>query len=631
MAMRRLTKLIAATVACLPVLGLLETNIVASAASPLVGYTTTSGTLTATGLGPSNNATCSVVYDIYVPVDASASHQVPLVLSTNGFGGSKADQASVSQLFASHDYEAISYSGLGFGGSTCSIELDSPEWDGRVASQFIDLFAARPEALTDGAGPVVGTWGGSYGGGFQFALAAVDPRVHAMIPIITWNDLSYSLGPNNDAVSRIYSSSPPGVPKFEWTNLFFGLGAAQVALHPTTSGQPPTGCPGFDMFACTANAETTAAGYPPADVVAFLRHASAQYELFQNLATHVPPTMLIQGQNDTLFNFNDAVANYNGLKARGADVKLVFEAGGHSGADAPGEVNDSDPSKGYLDQLFLNWYDHYLKQLPVATGPGLEYFQDWVTYDHTGSAQPAYGSSPTYPVPDQQVLYLSGGGVNTGGDLVSTAAQIAAGSQVFVNPPNGTPASYSETSAVGQVQAPSDPAGEFASFTTPPLSQDTVVVGIPEATFHVSAPTASSVDPATELVLFGKLYDVDAAGAITLVHGIVSPLRVADTSTPVHINLPGQVHRYAAGHRIRLVLASTDQAYIGSKVADTITITADPASPSVLTLPVQPVGSVIVPESPLAVGLPMFGGLILVLLLVLHRRRASAFHGGDPS
>lgn len=629
--MRRLATVAVAAAWVVPMVASTHGPIVASAA-PTVAYSTPCGTagctLTATGFPPiapsTAPTTCSIVYDIYVPADASAAHKVPLILTTNGFGGSRADQATVAALFASHDYEVISYSGLGFGGSTCSIELDSPEWDGRAASQFIDFFAARPEALTDAAGAVVGTWGGSYGGGFQFAAASVDPRVHAMIPSITWNDLSYSLAPNNDAASRIYSSSPPGVPKFEWTDLFFGLGAAQVALHPTTSGQPPTGCPGFDAFACQANAETHATGYPPADVVAFLRHASAQYELFQNLSTHVPPTMLIQGENDTLFNFNDAVANYNGLKARGADVKLVFKAGGHSGADAPGEVNDSDPTKGYHDQLFLNWYDHYLKGLPVDTGPGLEYFQDWVTYDHSGSAQPAYGSSPAYPVPDQQVLYLSGGGVNTGGDLFGTTAQIVAGSQVFVNPPNGTPASYSETSAVGQVQAPSDPTGEFASFTTPPLAQDTNVVGIPEATFHVSATTASSVDPLTELVLYGKLYDVDATGAITLVHGLVSPIRVADTTKPVHINLPGQVHKYAAGHRIRLVLASTDQAYVNSKAADTITITADPASPSILTLPVVPSASLIVPESPLTAGLPLVGGLILVLALLLRRRRAVA-------
>ena len=47
------------------------------------------------------------------------------------------------------------------------------------------------------ADPRVGTIGGSYGGGFQFAVAGIDARVDALVPMITWNDLSYSLGPNN--------------------------------------------------------------------------------------------------------------------------------------------------------------------------------------------------------------------------------------------------------------------------------------------------------------------------------------------------------------------------------------------------------------------------------------------------
>jgi len=115
------------------------------------------------------------------------------------------------------------------------------------------------------------------------------------------------------------------------------------------------------------------------------------------------------------------------------------------------------------------------------------------------------------------------------------------------------------------------------------------VVGIPQLTVQVSAPATSSADPSTELVLFGKIYDVDPSGSVTLVHGIVSPLRVADASKPVHVNLPGQVHRYAAGHRIELVLASTDQAYAGSRVPGPITVAVDPANPSALSLPLAPV------------------------------------------
>jgi predicted acyl esterase len=577
---------------------------------------------TATGLGP-NGQSCDIVYDLYVPDDASADHPVPAILTTNGFGGSKDDQASVADLFAKHDYEVLSYSGLGFGGSGCNIELDSPEWDGKAASELVTLLAARPEVAKDAPGdPVIGTWGGSYGGGFQFALAAVDPRIDAMIPQITWNDLSYSLGPNNGPDSLSGGATPPGAMKYEWTELFTGLGIAQPAENPGTSGNPPTGCPGYDRQICQAQAESTALGYAPPDVVALLQHASAEYELFKNADAHVPPMMLMQGQNDTLFNINEAVANYEAAKRRGAPVKLVLKEAGHSGGAAAGEVDDSDPAKGYLDQLYLNWYDHYLKHEPVDTGPEVEWFRDWATYDTHGSAQPAYASAPQWPVGPAQQLFLSGGSNGNGGDLVGDAGKVATGSQTVLNPPGGETGSYSETSAVGPVTGPTDVPGTFASWTTAPLTTDTDVVGIPKVTVSISAPQASNLDPTTEVVLYAKLYDVAPDGTKTMVHGLVAPSRIADLSKPVTLSLPGEVHRYGAGHQIELVLSTTDSAYIGSRVPGPITISTDKTNPSVLSLPLAPAGPTpVLPEAPYTAATVVVGALAVGVVAVVRRRR----------
>ena len=188
-------------------------RVVPASAATAPPYTVTAGDLQAGGLGPNHDQTCDVAYDLYVPTSATPTSTVPAILTTNGFGGSKADQASVADLFARNGYEVLSYSGLGFGGSGCSIELDSPEWDGMAAKDLVDFLGKRPEVTTKGPdNPVVGTWGGSYGGGFQFALAAVDPRVDAMIPQITWNDLSYSLAPNNGEANRLYPVSDPPAP-----------------------------------------------------------------------------------------------------------------------------------------------------------------------------------------------------------------------------------------------------------------------------------------------------------------------------------------------------------------------------------------------------------------------------------
>src|SRR5260370_41946296 len=70
-------------------------------------------------VGPGGAEHCDIVGDMYAPSDASRTHRVPAILTTNGFGGSKDDQAGLARYFASQDYVVLSYSGLGFGGSGC--------------------------------------------------------------------------------------------------------------------------------------------------------------------------------------------------------------------------------------------------------------------------------------------------------------------------------------------------------------------------------------------------------------------------------------------------------------------------------------------------------------------------------
>src|SRR4051812_47949612 len=81
--------------------------------------------------------TCDIVGDLYTPTSASSTNRVPAILTTNGFGGSKDDQAGIGRYFASNGYAVLSYSGLGFGGSACKITLDDPDTDGAAASQLI--------------------------------------------------------------------------------------------------------------------------------------------------------------------------------------------------------------------------------------------------------------------------------------------------------------------------------------------------------------------------------------------------------------------------------------------------------------------------------------------------------------
>src|SRR5207245_2032903 len=121
------------------------------------------------------------------------------------------------------------------------------------------------------------------------------------------------------------------------------------------------------------------------------------------------PTLLVQGQADTLFNLREAAATYRALAAGGTPVRMIWQSWGHShGTPAPGEL-DLSPSgldETYLGQRFLAWFDHSLKNQPVDTGPAFAYFRNWVPY--TGNAAAAYASADRYPVGTAQPLYLSG-------------------------------------------------------------------------------------------------------------------------------------------------------------------------------------------------------------------------------
>src|SRR3954452_3158127 len=158
-------------------------------------------------VGPANDTHCTITADLYKPAGASKSHPVPAILATNGFGGSKSDFDELGPAYARRGYAFLAYSGLGFGNSGCKITLDDPDWDGKAGRQLVSFLGGTKAASDgtkidfikkDGPGdPRVGMIGGSYGGQIQFAIAGIDRRLDAIVPQITWNDLSYSLGPNN--------------------------------------------------------------------------------------------------------------------------------------------------------------------------------------------------------------------------------------------------------------------------------------------------------------------------------------------------------------------------------------------------------------------------------------------------
>ena len=558
-------------------------------------------------VGPQRDQACTVDADIYKPDGVNRDNAAPAILTTNGFGGSKDDsnESAIGRGFVKEGYVVLAYSGLGFGNSGCKIHLDDPDWDGAAGKQMVDVLAGT-HAFTDSTtgrtgriryvatnaprDPRVGMIGGSYGGQIQFAVAMQDKRVDALVPIITWNDLSYSLAPNNTDFARGVTYRTPGVAKREWIDLFFSVGITDGIQNFSYDPTRDVGCPNFDDRACPAAAQLNTLGYPDDATLALARHASVASYLSKITA----PTLLSQGQKDTLFNLQEAVATYRGLRRQGTPVRMVWQSWGHSGSTpAPGELEFGAKSlrDSYLGRRFLDWMDHYVRgDRSAPVGPRFAYFRDWVRYDtspaRAGTAvAKAYVERATFSEKPTATLYL------TGSDgLTPDSGAVVAGSASYANA-GPAPTSYSETSALegGQVnQDPSDGPGTFAAFTSAPLARPAVVVGSPRLTLHLDAPVAAggqSTGPAGKLVLFAKVYDVAPDGTKTLQHRLISPVRVADVTKPVHVELPAVVQRFATGHRIQLVVAASDAAYAGNAVPQPVTITTAPGSPSRLDLP----------------------------------------------
>jgi ABC-2 type transport system ATP-binding protein len=114
------------------------------------------------------------------------------------------------------------------------------------------------------------------------------------------------------------------------------------------------------------------------------------------------------------------------------------------------------------------------------------------------------------------------------------------------------------------------------------------VVGSPRLRLQVSAPTAPAAQaagPAGDLVLFVRMQDVAPDGSASDIHALTAPVRVPDVTRPFTVTLPAFVHRFAAGHRLRLVVAGGSVNYRGGLTATPVTI-ATGSSGQVLTLPV---------------------------------------------
>ncbi|GAA2225565.1 CocE/NonD family hydrolase [Kitasatospora cystarginea] len=519
----------------------------------------------------------------------------PAVLLAHGFGGSKDGERDRARQLARSGYAVLTWSARGFGASGGKIGLDAPDREIEDVRHLVDWLAKRPEVQLDSPGdPRVGITGASYGGGAALLAAAYDPRIDAVASEITWWNLADALFPQGVRGS----GAADGVFKKLWAGIFFTTGSAGDLGGPQGkrsggAAAGPVGCGRFLDSLCAMYDRVATAGHADADAIATLERSSPS-----SVASRIKvPTLVVQGQQDSLFPLDQGDAIARAVAANGAPVGVDWFAGGHDGG-TEGSVR--------TDARVTGWFNHYLKGAGNDTGPAFRVTRTGGV-DSTGFQAVLRGAdADSYPG-------LSGTG--------SRGIELTGRPQDVANPPGGAPPNISTLPGIGALtQFASvggglslDFPGQFAAFDSAPLDTSLHLTGAPRISVHVRADQP-------EAVLFAKLYDVAPDGGKQLPQQLVAPLRVTGADAPggrtVEIALPAVDHGFEVGHRLRLVLSSTDLAY--ASPAQPATYQVSVASP--LTVPTVAGLRTEAAPLPARTWLLPLGAVLLAALLLFGRR-----------
>ncbi|MFJ4198307.1 CocE/NonD family hydrolase [Streptomyces sviceus] len=501
----------------------------------------------------------------------------PAVLLGHGFGGSKNDVRQQAQDLARAGYAVLTWSARGFGKSTGKVGLNDPKGEVADISRLIDWLAKQPQVQLDKPGdPRVGVAGASYGGAISLLAAGHDHRVDAIAPSITYWNLSDALFPN-------------GVFKKLWAGIFVNSAG---------------GCDKFEPQICAMYQRVAQSGVPDAQAEKMLEERSPS-AVAKDIKV---PTLLVQGQTDSLFPLNQADAAAKAIRANGAPVDVDWIAGGHDGGDL-------ETSR--VQSRVTHWFDRYLKDDKSAdTGAAFRVTRTLGTDTGDGETRLTGVTADTYPglESDDHKIALTG----RAQDFANPAG---AGPPAVSALPGLGGGGLSQLSSLG-VGVSLDFPGQYAAFESAPVRDDLRITGSPTVTVHVKSTT-------DDAVLFAKLYDVGANGRQTLPSQLVEPIRVegAKAGKDVTITLPAIDHDIEDGHRLRLVLASTDLGYASPTAPATYSVSLK----SDLNVPTA-LGENN-PQVPLPAWvwwLPLAGAVLALILLVTGRRRTTAPAAPEP-
>jgi len=413
---------------------------------------------------------------------------------------------SIAQLWQG-GFNVLTWDPRGFGHSTGSAEVDSPDAEGRDVSAMVSWVAQRPGVELDRPGvPRVGMVGESYGGGIQFAAAERDCRIDAIAPTIAWHSLGTSLDKNQ-------------TPKAGWGNILISV-SSSAKLDPA-------------ITAADHQMDTT--GVIDAHTVAFFESKGPA----QFLSSVRVPTLILQGTVDDLFTLDEGIANYGTLRRQGTTVSMGWFCGGHG-------VCLTDPGSAIeVGPLSLAWMQRY-----VARDASVHVLKGFAFVDQRGTSYAA----PDYPLPSGAPIVATGSG--------TLSLKTSGGSGPPTVKPDAQAANVVDLVAKGVTPGPAS----NALNVTVPIAHAAVVVGAPELSLTYSGTAAPGNAPSR---VFAQL--VDPATGIVLNNQITPvPVTLDGKSHTVSVPLESVGYSARAGTSLDLQLVATTVAYVTPRLGGTI-------------------------------------------------------------
>jgi uncharacterized protein len=464
--------------------------------------------------------------DIYHPVGVE---DAPTILERTPYGR-RGVSPGAEMEFAARGYRFVRQACRGTDGSNGSHSYFMEAPDGRATADWI---AERP--WFNGS---LGTFGGSYMGFTQWALASTRPPYLKAMAVA----LSASV--------RAFSWYPGGSMALE-VIILWDLGATRFNKPADTNAITDVSPEAIERR--MAEMRGAFNHLPLGDVI---RHMTGgDLDLFQDQLAHARlddpfweavnysallkdwtvPTLLVDGWHD--YPLPRVLEDYAALRASGAPVRLRIGAGGHLGGGGEGGMTDAP----------LAWFDTYLRgvdgllpKLPVTIdiqgeGGGWRDLDDW----------------PPPCVPTRWYLHPDG---HLGTDAPS---EPSAPDSYRYDPSDPTPSA----GGIGMLTGgPTDNRDlearpDVLVYTSDELVDPLLLTGVVEAELWV----ASSLDFTD---FFVRLCDVSPDGrSVNICDGLqrfdpTSIHRSADGTFHVSVPMWPVGHRFATGHRLRIQVSS---------------------------------------------------------------------------